>query len=399
MSYEEQIRAAVRALHPHLNQPAEAAIRLSAQLDAQIRAHIAGHGPMRFRDFMQRVLYEPGLGYYSAGLAKIGEAGDFVTAPELSALFSRCLARQCAELWPDLPAHVLEIGAGRGTMAVDMMLEWEALGCLPDSYQILEVSADLQVCQRQTFTEKAKHLLSRVSWLQSWPSSFDGIVVANEVLDALPVAVIRKMAEGIQERAVIVNERGEFDWTDIAADSACESALSAIPAAIIDEWPQDYVTELSIWQAAWLNGLARMLQQGIVLLIDYGFPRHEYYLPERVEGTLMCHLRHFAHANPLCLPGLQDITAHVDFTAVTEAACAAGLQLMGYTHQAAFLQSAGILSLAESPSDVQQFRHAQQLKRLLLPGEMGELFKVIAFSKATDQQISGFSLLDLSHRL
>ncbi|MFZ5841897.1 MAG: class I SAM-dependent methyltransferase [Pseudomonadota bacterium] len=400
MSHSERLQRQLQQLNPRLPLPSAAAIAHSERLQAHLAAQMQQR-PLPFSAFMADLLYAPGLGYYSAGATKLGAAGDFVTAPELSPLFSQCLARQCAEVLTAIGGgDLLEFGAGRGIMARDILLELAALDCLPGQYFIVEVSADLRQRQQQTLAELPAELAGKVVWLEAFPGAFNGVVLANEVLDAMPVTLFRRNGNTLTEMAVTLAENGDFRWTELPADAALQLWFAALPDAIKAGWPDDYLSEYHPLQAGWLQSLGRMLQRGVVLLIDYGFPRHEFYHPDRSRGTLMCHYRHHAHPDPLLLPGLQDVTAHVDFTAVAEQAIDAGLDLLGYCHQAGFLQSLGVLELAMRYSEErEQIAAAQALKRLLMPHEMGELFKVIALGKAVDLSLTGFALHDMRERL
>lgn len=400
MSHSERLQRQLQQLNPRLPLPSAAAIAHSERLQAHLAAQMQQR-PLPFSAFMADLLYAPGLGYYSAGATKLGAAGDFVTAPELSPLFSQCLARQCADVLTAIGGgDLLEFGAGRGIMARDILLELAALDCLPEQYCIVEVSADLRERQQQTLAELPAELAGKVVWLEALPSAFNGVVLANEVLDAMPVTLFRRNGQTLTEMAVTLAENGDFRWTELPADVALQQWFAALPDVIKTDWPDDYLSEFHPLQAGWLQSLGRMLQRGVVLLIDYGFPRHEFYHPDRSRGTLMCHYRHHAHPDPLLLPGLQDVTAHVDFTAVAEQAIDAGLDVLGYCHQAGFLQSLGVLELAMRYSEErEQIAAAQALKRLLMPHEMGELFKVIALGKAVDLSLTGFALYDMRERL
>lgn len=378
----------------------------SERLLQRIRAAIVdAGGSLPFDRFMQMALYEPGLGYYSAGLRKFGEHGDFVTAPEISSLFGRTLARSCRSVLQEMQEpHILEFGAGTGVMATDILLELEALDCLPDRYSILELSADLQERQQQTLRARAPHLLERVQWLQAWPAGgFTGVLFANEVLDAMPVHLFRKHAQGYQERHVCWSEQEEgLRWVDVPAGEHLDSQLQELEKNLGHAFGEGYQSELSGLYAPWLQSVSSLLERGVMYLIDYGYGRAEYYSPQRSMGTLMCHYRHRAHDNPLILVGLQDITAYVDFTSVAEAAGSAQLDLLGYTSQAAFLLDAGITDLLtnEDPGDVQRFlRLSQQLKTLTLPSEMGERFKVMCLARNAPEMIPGMRGNSQLHRL
>ena len=375
--------------------PAPEALEHSRRLAARIREelHAAG-GALPFARYMDLALYAPGLGYYSAGARKFGVAGDFVTAPELSPLFSRCLASQCAAVLQALGSgSVLELGAGSGVMAADILLELERLERLPEEYLILEVSADLRERQRSLLSERTPQLLSRLRWLDSLPEGFNGVIIGNEVLDALPVERFRKTGEGLERFCVV--EQGEgFAWKTVPASGELAAALMALESTLPAPLPAGYSSERCAALPPLFASLASALTRGAVLFMDYGYPRAAYYHPERSMGTLLCHYRQRVHGDPFLYPGLQDITAHVDFTAVAEAATSAGLELAGYTTQAHFLMALGIAAFADEGME-----SARQVKLLTLPEEMGERFKAIGFTKDVDLTLSGFALRDLSHTL
>lgn len=369
---------------------------LQTLLISQIEA--AG-GWISFADFMSQALYAPGLGYYAAGARKFGAAGDFVTAPEMTPLFGQALARQVAQIMQLSSPVVLEVGAGSGRLAADILLALEAMGQLPDNYAILDLSPDLRERQRQTLKDAAPHLLSRVHWLESLPATFSGVVLANELLDALPAHLVRWDGEAIFERGVGLDANGAFIWCDRPATGALRLAAEDIAQECV--LPPDYLSEISLAARAWSAEWAHRLQQGAVLLLDYGFPRHEFYHPQRRQGTLMCHYRHHAHPDPFYLPGLQDITVHVDFTAIIAAAHPAGLDLLGYTNQGRFLMNCGLLDLlAGMPAGTADyFRASAAVGKLTMPHEMGELFKVMALGKGIEDSLLGFALGDQSRRL
>jgi SAM-dependent MidA family methyltransferase len=376
---------------------------LSDALSANIRREIAGHGgAIPFARFMELCLYTPGLGYYSAGLQKFGAGGDFVTAPEISPLFGRCMARSCAAVLGALKGgDILEFGAGSGRLAVDLLSGLKALDCLPQHYFILERSAELQQRQRQLLQDGLPELFERVVWIERLPEhGFRGVMLGNEVLDAMAVERFR-WADGKAEQFFVALDADEFVWRTGPPESA---ELKAAITAIAHECalPDGYVSELNVSLQPWLHSVAASLQEGMILLIDYGYPRHEYYHAQRSSGTLLCHYRQRAHADVLRWPGLQDITAHVDFTAVAEAAVAAGLAVSGYTTQAYFLLDCGLDDLLQSAgpaSDAAYLRQAQQAKTLILPGEMGERFQCIALTRDLDLEIPGFRMQDFRHRL
>lgn len=380
-----------------LPSPSPAAQQHSTRLTLSIQQDIVQQGGwISFARFMEQALYTPGLGYYTAGSHKLGEAGDFITAPELSTLFGRTLARQVQQVMAHSAPHILELGAGSGKLALDMLAELEQLGALPESYSILEVSADLRQRQQALLQQHLPHLAQRVHWLDALPESYSGAVVANEVLDALPVHLVHWHDSALAERGVVVQGEG-FAWAerDIAA-----AALRAAAQKIVV--PDDYVSEIGLAAQGLIHSLASRMQCGALLFIDYGFGAREFYHAQRSKGTLMCHYRHHAHDDPFYLPGLQDITAHVDFTAIAEAGIDAGLSLMGYTNQAFFLINGGITELLAqvSPEDLRTYLPlSAQMQKLTSPAEMGDLFKVIALSKNLEVRLSGFARGDLSRAL
>jgi SAM-dependent MidA family methyltransferase len=378
----------------------------SQRVAAHIRAFIqAQGGTIGFDAYMRLALYAPGLGYYSAGATKLGGAGDFVTAPEVSSLFSRCLARQAAEVLRTTGGDVLELGAGLGTMAADLLTELAALDCLPERYLILEVSADLAARQRARLAQLPAALAARVHWLDRWPEpAMSGVVLANEVLDAMPVErfVLRGEGSSQQIRSLGVGVAGDgFAWRESAPSPELENAVETILEGLPTPLPEGYVSEVCLAFQPWMAALASQLEQGVALLIDYGLPRAHLYHPERGTGTLRCHFRHRAHDDPFTHVGLQDITAWVDFTRVAEAADSAGLELLGFTTQAAFLIGAGIESLLTAEMQLasgdprRHARLAAEARRLMLPGEMGEIFKVIALGHGYDRPLAGFGAHDM----
>jgi len=389
-----------------LPSPDEVAQQHSDQLKIEICQQIdAAGGAIDFARFMAMALYQPGLGYYSAGSSKFGEGGDFITAPEVSPLFSHCLARQCQQVLADIGCgDILEFGAGTGAMASEVLLELERLDSLPGQYFILELSPDLKQRQQQSIEQRAPHLLPRVRWLDGLPESgFQGVILANEVVDAMPVHLVQFQQDGLSERFVAHNG-GDFVWQDKPLQSAeLQQRIHALTDELDDEvFCPGYLTEINLAQTAWINSLAMMLEKGVALIIDYGFPQHEYYHPDRTTGTLMCHYRHRAHGDPLVLAGLQDITAHVDFTALALAAHESGLDVMGYTSQAQFLLAAGLTELLaeQDQADPRAYMEVtQQVKKLTLPNEMGELFKVLAIGRDYPNELKGFLLQDRRGRL
>jgi len=377
--------------------PSADALAHSQQLTQLIRSDIVAQGGwIPFSRFMELALYAPGLGYYTAGARKFGEAGDFITAPELSALFGHTVARQLVEVMQASTPHILELGAGSGKLALDILCELERLNKLPESYSILEVSADLRQRQQALLKEKIPHLATRVFWLDALPDTLSGAVIGNEVLDALPVHLLHWIEGGVLERGVVSNGN-DFVWQDRTPENA---ALLAIAQTI--NVPDDYLIEISPASRGLVASLCERMSRGALLFIDYGFGAREYYHPQRNRGTLMCHYRHHAHDDPFYLPGLQDITAHVDFTAIAEAAIDHGAHFLGYTSQAHFLFNNGIMDFLKevSPDDLKAYLPlSAQLQKLTSPAEMGELFKVIALGKGMEQPLAGFLRGDLPRML
>ena len=356
----------------------------------------ASGGVISFTRFMELALYAPGLGYYAAGKHKFGEKGDFITAPELGPVFARCVARTCHSLLNQLGGgDILEVGAGSGALAAELLLELASLGRLPDRYLILELSADLHERQLETLRHKAPDLFERVHWLAELPRDFRGLALANELLDALPVTRFKITENGVNELFVGWENEG-FVWREKPGNESMRARILSLGL------PPGYISEFNLHAEAWVRSVADILKQGALLLIDYGFPRAEFYHPQRVQGTLMCHYRHRAHDDPLILTGLQDITAHVDFTGIAEAGIGAGLSILGYTSQAAFLLDCGLehIMAASDPSDVRaHLALTQQVKKLTLPHEMGELYKVIVLGRGVRETLPGFTLQDRRGRL
>ncbi len=384
-----------------LPQPEPAAVEHGARVaEHLVRMLDQAGGAIPFVDYMDTVLYAPGLGYYSAGSHKLGEGGDFVTAPEISPLFGRCLARQYAQLHAQGLDQILEIGAGSGRMAADLLVEAATQGFLPERYSILEVSADLRARQRDTLEALAPGLLDRIEWLDRLPETFEGFVLANEVLDALPVHRFQRTEEGVLE-ATVVRDGTRFGWSTRLADALLADAVANIEQDLGQRLPVGFVSDVALRTHAWMSSLAAMLQRGAILLIDYGMTRSEYYAPERNTGTLRCHYRQHAHDDPFVWPGLQDITAQVDFTAVAEAGVSGGLELAGYTTQAHLLLGCGLERLLAEPLTDERagWVRSQQAQKLVLPGEMGERFKAIGFTRDMDIELAAFSVRDLRDRL
>jgi SAM-dependent MidA family methyltransferase len=357
---------------------------------------------MPFSRYMRMALYEPGLGYYSAGARKLGAAGDFVTAPEVAPVFGRCVAQQCAEILQAVGGgELLEFGAGSGALAVSLLTELERLGALPERYLILDVSADLRDRQRDLLRERVPASFGRVAWIDALPEAFRGVMLANEVLDAMPVERFVVRNGGINALGVTW-QLGRLDWSETRADADLRAAVREIEAELRAPWPAGYTSEVNLDLPAWVQSVLGSLRRGVVLLIDYGLPRREYYAAERRSGTLLCHFRQRYHESPFLHPGLHDIGAWVDFTAVALAAQQAGAEIAGYTTQAHFLIGNRLAEFVADVSDldlVQRLNLSRQAMLLTLPGEMGERFKVIALSRDYDAPLRGFAVRDLRHTL
>jgi len=396
----------VRMALPPLTAPEQAH---SERLVERVREEIEQcQNWISFERFMEMALYEPGLGYYSAGAIKLGAQGDFVTAPEMSPLFSRCLANQCVQILAQLDdagrageAGILELGAGSGVMAADILGEMSLQGRLPAHYDILEVSADLRERQRTILAARVPELMARVRWLDALPQGFRGAVLANEVLDALPVQRFRIRGGQVYAQGVTW-QLGRLEWSEVPADAQLQAAVREIEAALETPLPDGYCSEINLRLEPWIAGIAAALREGVMLCIDYGLPQRQFYRPERSEGTLLCHFRQRYHDDPLTHVGLQDIGAWVDFTAVAKAASAAGLAVAGFTTQAHFLIGNGLEHFL-APSEDEDLAARVQLSRqamlLTLPGEMGERFKVIGLAADYPTPLQGFQVRDLAASL
>jgi SAM-dependent MidA family methyltransferase len=370
-----------------LPEPTPDARAHSERVAERIREEIAASGWISFARYAEIALYAPGLGYYSAGAKKLGKAGDFVTAPEISPLYGQTLARQVLQILQGGFEDVLEVGAGSGALAATLLEEFERSGTLPRNYLILELSADLRERSRDTLAARVPHLLERVAWLNRLPPAFSGVVLGNEVLDAMPVHIVRVNGGKIEEGGVGVRG-GRIDWSWRIASGEVLAAARAL------ELPEGFRTEVALAARAFVRSLADVLEKGVALFVDYGFPQKEYYHAQRRQGTLMCHYRHHAHADPFFFPGLQDITSHVDFSGVATAAREGGLEIAGYTSQAQFLVNCGITAvMARTPAEDRSafLPLANQANRLMSPAEMGELFKVIALSRGFSAPLIGLT--------
>jgi SAM-dependent MidA family methyltransferase len=359
-------------------------------------------GSISFAQFMHLALYSPGLGYYNVGTTKFGETGDFVTAPELSPLFGRVVARQCASVLKQLEkGKILELGAGSGRLAVEILRKLTDLESPPERYLILEISADLKARQEELISEELPDLLPRVEWLSKLPEKFAGVVIANEVADALPVERFERTDAAVLQMHVTANETG-FGWSRKPAPEILAMAVEKIETDIGEALPPGYQSEISLGLPDWIGQIAKSLDQGLVLLFDYGVSRREYYSRERNQGWLRCHFRHHAHNEPLIYPGIQDLTSWVDFTAVAESAVDHGLDVAGYVTQAQFLINGGLEDELAGITDLavaDQLELSRQVKLLTLPGEMGENFKCIGLACGELTGVTAFSSADRAHTL
>ncbi|MDE0789320.1 MAG: SAM-dependent methyltransferase [Woeseiaceae bacterium] len=381
--------------------------QISATHSARVARHIStkireAGGQIGFAEFMHEALYSQGLGYYSAGSIKFGRDGDFVTAPEVSAVFGRVLARQCAEVLAQVDGgEVLEFGAGSGKLAVDILSTLAEQGALPATYNILEVSPDLVERQKNRLQDELPHLVERVRWLSAIPSNFEGVIIANEVLDALPVERFVRRESGVFQ--MLVSLSGDaFVWAEAEAPEQLAAAVASIEGEIAAPFPTGYQSEICLAASTWIAELADCLRYGVVFLFDYGVSQREYYALDRDDGWLRCHYRHYAHNDPLILPGIQDLTAWVDFSSVAGAAVASGLDILGYQTQSQFLLGGGLEIEMQGFSDlpvVKQFELSGQIKTLTLPGEMGENFKCMALGRGDIASPTAFKFADRTQTL
>jgi len=405
--------AALNTSELSLPVPDEFALKLSSDLKQIIcKAIMKNGGSISFEQYMQMALYEPGLGYYSAGSNKFGETGDFVTAPEISSIFSRCLARQCQQVLSETSsaeapsACILELGPGTGVMAIDILRELERNNSLPKIYYMLEPSADLRQRQQLNVNNAIPHLEERIVWLDRLPEKkIDGIILANEVIDAMPVK--RIVIDGEIEEFVVAcksksKDQIRFQWMRKRVNQTLKTTIQTILDELREEIPTPYITEINLNIKPWLNSLNDILNKGLILISDYGYPRQDFFHPQRNAGTLICHYRHHVHNDPFLYPGLQDITASVDFTAVAEAAVDIGMDVSGFTTQAHFLIACGLdqfVSDYETDDVIKRAQMTHQVSKLTMPGEMGEIFKFIGLSKSLDIQLCGFDFIDQRARL
>ena len=369
--------------------PSTADIEHSHRVAARVAAEIERAGGwIPFDRYVELVLYEPELGYYAAGTRKFGDSasgGDFVTAPEISPLFAQALAAQFAQLFTHVPARIVEFGAGSGVLAADLIAALEKRGVELERYSIVEISPDLQRRQRDRLQR------ANVEWLTEPPVGFEGAMLANEVLDVMPFKLFVKRADVIVERGV-VNQKGGFAFDERPAGPDLAAAVAAIESEHGD-LPDGFASEVNLVAESWMRSSADWLARGALLVIDYGFPQREYYHPHRLMGTMMCHFRHHAHSDPLWMPGLNDVTAHVNFSAMASAAHAAELSVLGYTSQAHFLLNCGVLDQlhVNFPDERQRIRQTGGLHRLISEAEMGELVKVLCVGRDIDDTLIGFA--------
>ncbi len=397
--FPARLREAQKSLSS-LPPPSADAQALSAELSARMtEAMTAAGGSLPFWKYMDMALYEPGLGYYSAGSHKLGAQGDFVTAPEISVLFSRTLARVSQSVLGAVEkGEILEVGAGSGVMAATILMQLAADKALPGQYHILETSAELRQRQQQTIQDRAPDLATRVHWCDRLPENFHGLILANELLDALPAH--RFMMEAGEPQELYAAYRDDhFIWQTQTGNDRLISRVRQIEEEN-GRFTEGYVSEILFAAEDWIQAAAKNLTSGMILLLDYGQTRSVYYHAQRDRGTLSCHYRHRMHDDPFYYPGLQDITAHVDFTAIADAALLAGLTVAGYTTQAHFLLGSGITDwLAHETDRLVQLDYSNQIKKLTLPQEMGETFKVMGLTKNCTAALPGFMLQDMRDRL
>lgn len=373
----------------------------SQKLQNAIVQIIAELGPISFSQYMQEALYSPGLGYYSAGARKFGAEGDFVTAPEISSLFAHCIANQASQVMLASEMQMLELGAGSGRLAMGVLTVLRDKNLLPERYLILEPSADLRERQKTLISEALPDIADRVEWLDDLPSSFSGFVFGNEVMDAFAVERF-SIVEGQVRQHRVDTAASQLCWDLNSQSERLSSAVRAIENDTGEVLAEGYTSEVNLLIKPWLASLGAMLTAGAVVLLDYGYPRKEFYSPERTQGTVRCYYRHRANEQPLFLPGLQDITSHVDFTSVVEAGVESGLELQGFTSQSQFLMACGLLTIAQGiPTDgvLERSRLSQEVQQLTMPGAMGESFCAIGFSREIPDLLTGFTGQDMSHRL
>jgi SAM-dependent MidA family methyltransferase len=375
---------------PFLPAPTPDAAAHSHRLAEHIAATIAAEGDwIPFSRFMELTLYAPGLGYYTAGSRKFGGDGDFVTAPEISDMYAKCVSRQALQVLEATGGDVIELGPGSGILAADLFGELKSVGRMPRSYQLLEVSPDLRERQRARIAERFPQDLGRFTWIDRLPERIRGLVIANEVLDVVPFALVHRQDGEIFERGVIMSDAG-FAWDD---EKLGDGDLRRRALAVLPPGDYEYLTEIGLAAEGLVRTIAASLEAGVALFIDYGFSEREFYHPQRSMGTLRCHYRHRYHGDPFFMPGLQDITAHVDFTAMARAAEQGGAEVEGFTTQAYFLISCGLavlVSAGDPTATLSRLKATSAVHRLISPSEMGELFKVMGIVKGMEGPLLGF---------
>jgi SAM-dependent MidA family methyltransferase len=372
-------------------------VAMTQYLQAQISS--AG-GWLPFDRYMQAVLYAPELGYYRNGLKKFGEGGDFITAPEIGQAFGGCIARQCAQVLGGCGGSIIEFGAGSGALMVTIMLALKQEQTLPERYYIVELSAELRDRQQQLAQQQLGEDANRLCWLNRLPDKpINGVIVANEVLDAMPVKLFSiEEQERVEELGVQLNGEGELIISQQSMSPPISETIAQRVGLMSGQRP--YRSEIGLQGEAWVASLSEAIDTGAVLLIDYGFNQATYYHPDRSEGTLMCHFQHHSNDDPLYMPGLQDVTSHVNFTALADSAQDNGFEVAGFAPQAHFLLALGLLeNVADGLDDKSQMKAAQEIKKLTLPHEMGELFKVLALTKNFDEPLLGFTHINHGNRL
>jgi len=378
-----------------LHSPSELAIKHSQRLITYIKSLIELSGSLSFAEYMQEVLYAAGLGYYQAGSYKLGMQGDFITAPEISMLFGQCVATQFSKVLPKLQAPVIfELGAGTGKLAADILQHLASIDMLPEAYWILEVSAELKARQQEMLQKHCPDFFDRIVWCEQLPDNpFEGIIFGNEVIDALPVERFIKRGNVVKQLGVQW-QNDSFAWAERDAPQALQNAVDDIEK----DWPDgsdDYTSEINLKLHDWISAVTQPLSKGLVLWMDYGLSEKDYYRSERQNGTLRCYYQHHWHEDPFVYPGLQDITADVNFTQLANAGIDAGLELSGYTTQAAFLIANGLERFV-GDSTLDALALQSQIRLLTHPQEMGERFKVMAFTRNLDLELGW---VDLSHQL
>ncbi|MDR0997018.1 MAG: SAM-dependent methyltransferase [Zoogloeaceae bacterium] len=376
-------------------QPDAEALARSERLFAHLAQKIeAAGGWISFADYMRGALYTPELGYYTGASAKFGAGGDFITAPEISPFFGCAVARQLAEIMAQSAPFIVEAGAGSGRLCADILTTLAAADALPERYQILEVSPDLQARQRANLAQWIPSFADRIEWLSDWPENYAGAVIGNEVLDAFAVHLIVKKAGQILEKGVAL-ENAKFVWKNRPATGKILEKSQAL------DLPDDYETEIAQEAPAWIKAWGAHLQRGGILLIDYGYNRTTFYAPGRYQGTWQCHYRHVAHDDPFLYPGLADLTAHVEFTAIAEAAMEAGMEVNGYASQMRFLLNCGLLNDLEGMDSLspEYIKVVGGIQKLISPQEMGESFKAIVLGKGLKEPLLGFARGDQRHAL